>query len=202
MRAGDKLTIYRGEFERHQRLRYRRGDGPVNVPGPGAGATDANADRVSRGSKGVRKGALLSTGSSAAAATGVLARGRRPEYGEALEYYVGDLPKAAGAGNILIANSRARILHAMFLADAEMLPIGFASALKDVIANHFALTGFYDLVQRHNEAVSAANWTEPFPIDAAKGFFGVVDENTPRFFEREVGEGLRQVEEAAPPGCV
>ena len=123
----------------------------------------------------------------------------RPEYGEALEYYVGDLPKTAGAGNILLANSRARILHAMFLADADMLPIGFASGLKDVIANHFALTGFYDLVQRHNEAVNTANWTEPFPIDAAREFYGVVDENTPRFFEREVGEGLRQVEEAAPP---
>jgi hypothetical protein len=123
----------------------------------------------------------------------------RPEYGETLEYYLDDLPKTAGAGNILIANDQAQILHSMFLTDAETLPEGFASRLKSMIANQIALNAFYDLVQRHNEAVNAGNWTRPFPIDAAKDFFGVVDDNTPRFFEREVGQGLRRVEEAAPP---
>jgi hypothetical protein len=39
----------------------------------------------------------------------------RKEYGEALGYYLNDLPKVAGAGNILLANDQARILHAMFL---------------------------------------------------------------------------------------
>jgi putative methionine-R-sulfoxide reductase with GAF domain len=123
----------------------------------------------------------------------------RPEYGEALEYYLDDLPKTAGAGNILLANDQVRILHAMFLADAASLPEGFAGRLKSVIANQFALNAFYDLVQRHNEAVSAGNWAQPFPIDAAKGFFGAVEDNTPRWFEREVEQGLRQVEQAEPP---
>ncbi len=123
----------------------------------------------------------------------------RPEYGEALEYYLDDLPKTAGAGNILIANDQIRILHAMFLADAAMLPEGFASRLKSVIANQFALNAFYDLVQRHNEAVSAGNWAQPFPLDAARGFFGAVEDNTPRWFEPEVEQGLRQVEQAEPP---
>jgi len=123
----------------------------------------------------------------------------RPEYGEALEYYLDDLPKTAGAGNILLANDQVRILHAMFLADAAMLPEGFASRLKSVIANQFALNAFYDLVQRHNEAVNAGNWSRPFPLDAAKGFFGAVEDNTPRWFEREVEQGLRQVEQGEPP---
>ncbi len=70
----------------------------------------------------------------------------RPEYGEALEYYLEDLPKTAGAGNILLANDQIRILHAMLLADADTLPEGFASRLKSVIANQFALNAFYDLV--------------------------------------------------------
>src|SRR5208282_2598648 len=61
----------------------------------------------------------------------------RPEYGEALEYYLDDLPKTAGAGNILLANDQIRILHAMFLADAAILSEGFASRLKSVIANQF-----------------------------------------------------------------
>ncbi len=123
----------------------------------------------------------------------------RPEYGEALEYYLDDLPKTAGAGNILLAYDQVRILHAMFLADAAMLPEGFASRLKSVIANQFALNAFYDLVQRHNEAVSAGNWTRPFPLDAAKNFFGAVEDNTPRSFEPQVEQGLRQVEQAEPP---
>jgi hypothetical protein len=126
----------------------------------------------------------------------------RKEYGEALEYYLDDLPKTAGAGNILLANDEIRILHAMFIADAEMLPEGLASRLKSVIANQFALNAFYDLVQRHNEAVNAGNWTQPFPLDAAKSFFGAVEDNTPRWFEPEVEKGLRQVEQAEPPVAV
>jgi hypothetical protein len=120
------------------------------------------------------------------------------EYRETLEYYLNDLPKTAGEGNILLANDQIRVLHAMFLVD-DMLPDGFASRLKSVIANQFALNAFYDLVQRHNEAVNAGNWSHPFPLDAARGFFGTVEDNTPRWFEREVKKGLRQVEEAEPP---
>jgi hypothetical protein len=80
-----------------------------------------------------------------------------------------------------------------------VLPVGFASRLKSVIANQYALNPFYDLVRRHEEAVNAGNWTQPFPIDAAKRFFGVVEESTPQLFEPEVSKGLRQVERAAPP---
>lgn len=54
----------------------------------------------------------------------------RKEYGEALGYYLDDLPKTAGTGNILLANDQVRILHDMFLADASMLPEGLASRLK------------------------------------------------------------------------
>ena len=92
----------------------------------------------------------------------------RPEYGEALEYYLADLPKTAGTGNILLANDQVRILHAMFIADAAMLSEGLAGRLKSVIANQFALNAFYDLVQRHNEAVSAGNWSQPFPLEATQ----------------------------------
>jgi Ribonuclease E/G family/TIR domain len=125
----------------------------------------------------------------------------RREYGEALEYYLADLPTTAGAGNILLANDQVRILHDMFLADALMLSEGLASRLKSVIANQFALNAFYDLVQRHNEAVNAGNWSRPFPLDEAKSFFGAVEDNTPRWFEPQVEQGLRQVEQAAPPSA-
>jgi len=118
-----------------------------------------------------------------------------------LEYYLNDLPKTAGTGNILLANDQIRILHAMFLADAPMLPEGFAGRLKSVIANQFALNAFYDLVQRHNEAVNAGDWAQLFPLDAAKSFLGAVEDNTPRWFEPQVEKGLRRVEQAEPPAA-
>jgi hypothetical protein len=123
----------------------------------------------------------------------------RTAYAETLEYYLEDLPNIAGAGNILLANDQARALHAMFAYDADQLPPDFAGALGRVIANQFALNGFYDLVQRHERAVNAANWTQPFPTEAAKRFFGVVEQNTPHLFEPEVAEGVQRVERAAPP---
>jgi hypothetical protein len=121
----------------------------------------------------------------------------RGEYAEALQYYFDDLPKTAGAGNILLAHDHALDLREMFLADADQLPAPVASRLERVISNQFALDGFYDLVQRHNAAVAAANWTQPFPTDAAKRFFGVVADNTPAFFQPEVAEGVRRIEGVA-----
>ena len=123
----------------------------------------------------------------------------RREYAERLRYYLNDLPKIAGVGNILLADDEVRVLHAMFAQDAELLPAPFAAALSRVIANQFALNDFYDVVRRHEQAVKAGNWTQPFPFGPAKRFFGAVDENTPRLFEPEVGEGLRRVEQASPP---
>jgi len=123
----------------------------------------------------------------------------RPEYAETLAYYVEDLPKTAGTGNILLAYDQVIVLHAMFAQDADQLPAAFTGKLARVIANQFALNGFYDLVQRHEQAVNAANWAQPFPTEVAKRFFGVVEQNTPHFFEPEVAEGVQRVELSMPP---
>ncbi len=122
----------------------------------------------------------------------------RREYAERLRYYLDDLPKIAGVGNIMLADDEVRVLHAMFAQDAEALPAPFAAALSRVIANQFALNDFYDVLRRHEQAVNAGNWTQPFPFEAARRFFGAVDENTPRLFEPEVGNGLHRVEQSAP----
>ena len=122
----------------------------------------------------------------------------RREYAERLRHYLNDLPKIAGVGNIMLADDEVRVLYAMFVQDAEALPSPFAAALARVIANQFALNDFYDVVRRHEQSVNAGNWTHPFPFEAAKAFFHLVDENTPRIFEPEVGEGLHRVEQSAP----
>ena len=124
----------------------------------------------------------------------------RREYAERLRYYINDLPKIAGVGNIMLADDEVRVLYAMFVQDAEALPSPFAAALARVIANQFALNDFYDVVRRHEQAVNAGNWTQPFPFEPAKRFFGAVDEYTPRIFEPEVGEGLHRVERASASG--
>jgi hypothetical protein len=123
----------------------------------------------------------------------------RPEYAERLRYYLKDLPKVAGEGNLLLANDQVVNLREMFAQDLETLPTGFASPLRRVIENQFALNAFYDLVKKHQDAIAASKLTLPFPAEAARRFFGVVEDETPRFFEPPVGEGLRDVERAAPP---
>ena len=124
----------------------------------------------------------------------------RSEYSKRLEYYLDDLPGAAGAGNILLANDQIVVLRAMLAPKMNAVPFPLAADLNRLIANQPALLNdFYDLVRRHEEAVAKGQWTQPFPIEEAKRFFGVVEENTPQLFEPEVGSGLRQVERAAPP---
>jgi hypothetical protein len=123
----------------------------------------------------------------------------RPEYAERLDYYLYDLPTQPGTGNILLAYNQIKVLHAMFAQDFDVLPQPFAAALAQVISSQFPLNGFYELVHRHEQAVNTAKWTEPFPLKAAREFFAVVDRNTPKLFESEVGQGLHRVEQAAAP---
>jgi hypothetical protein len=94
----------------------------------------------------------------------------RPEYAERLRYYLKDLPKVAGEGNILLANDQVVNLREMFAQDLETLPTGFASPLRHVIENQFALNAFYDLVKKHQDAIAASKFTLPFPAEAARRF--------------------------------
>ncbi len=121
----------------------------------------------------------------------------RLEYSKRLKYYLEDLPKTAGEGNILLANDQVVVLRAMLARD-DAVPFPFAADLDRLIEKQAALNGFYDLVRRHEQAVAKGNWSQPFPFEAAKRFIDAVRENTPRLFEPEVGEGLDRVEEAAP----
>jgi hypothetical protein len=121
----------------------------------------------------------------------------RWEYAKKLGYYLDDLPKRAGVGNILLANDQIIVLRAM-LAEDDAVPVPFVADLGRLIAKQAALNGFYDLVRRHEQAVLKGDWSQPFPFEAAKRFVDTVRKNTPGLFEPEVGEGLHRVEEATP----
>jgi hypothetical protein len=122
----------------------------------------------------------------------------RSDYREGLERYISDLPPDPGAGNFLLADAEARMLHSLFAAEPHILAEPFAARLKIVLENHFALLGFYPEVARYLAAAREGQVTAPLPQEAIAGFGKVVIDNTPQAFTPEVSQGLREAEREAP----
>jgi hypothetical protein len=122
----------------------------------------------------------------------------RGDFLEALERYVGDLPTAPGVGNFVLADMEALNLRALFEAEANILPNGFATRLKTLLQFHIALRANYPEMERVYAAVGKGRLQEPLPMDAVAATVKVVADNTPRFFESEVVNGLDAVERAPP----
>ncbi|HEY8138445.1 MAG TPA: hypothetical protein VIF61_11415 [Methylocystis sp.] len=122
----------------------------------------------------------------------------RSDYREGLQRYVSDLPPEPGAGNFLLADAEARMLHSLFAAEPHIIAEPFAARLKIVLENHFALLGFYPEVARYLAAAREGQVTAPLPQEAIAGFGKVVLDNTPQAFTPEVSQGLREAEREAP----
>ena len=122
----------------------------------------------------------------------------RSDYREGLERYISDLPPEPGAGNFLLADAEARMLHSLFAAEPHILAEPFAARLKTVLENHFALLGFYPEVARYLAAAREGQVTAPLPQEAIAGFGKVIIDNTPQAFTPEVSQGLREAEREAP----
>ncbi len=122
----------------------------------------------------------------------------RPEYAERLANYLDDLPTTAEGGSILLAYGDILNLRSDFEADFEVLPTPFATELRRVIENQFALNSFYDIVERHNEAIASGTRSRPFPKEAIRPLREFISENTPRYFESNVSEAQRSLDRAAP----
>ena len=122
----------------------------------------------------------------------------RGDFLEALERYVGDLPTAPGVGNFVLADMEALNLRALFEAEANILPNGFATRLKTLLQFHIALRANYPEMERVYAAVGKGRLEQPLPMDAVAAATKVVADNTPRFFEPEVIDGFGAVERAPP----
>jgi hypothetical protein len=70
--------------------------------------------------------------------------------------------------------------------------------LEQVIAHQFALNPFYDVIQRHNEAIASAKRSRAFPKYAIKPLREFIFENTPRYFELNVSDAQQRLERAEP----
>jgi hypothetical protein len=122
----------------------------------------------------------------------------RREYRERLEDYLQNLPRTTGAGNILLAYDDILNLRSDFAAETDTLPIPFATDLRRVIENQFALNTFYDVVARHNEAIASATRSAPYPREALGPLNEFISANTPRLFEPNVSEAQRRLDRAGP----
>lgn len=122
----------------------------------------------------------------------------RPDYRESMERYVGDLPTMAGSGNLILADAEARILRDLFAAEADILSAPFAARLRTILQQHIALRAFYPEVERLYDAVRSGHLERPLPDDAVAAVGLTIKENTPRYFEPEVSEGLKRVEREPP----
>lgn len=126
----------------------------------------------------------------------------RLDYGESLDGYLEWLPTDAGTGNILLADSEARVLNKVFTADEAILATGFASRLSVFLENHNGLRAHYDELKRHYQAVRTGRIETPLERDAVEGIKRAVHDNTPTVFEESVApvvdETAKPVPEPAP----
>jgi TIR domain len=126
----------------------------------------------------------------------------RAAYGEALGAYLDWLPADAGTGNILLADSEARVLNKLFTADEGILATGFAARLSVFLESHIGLRAHYDEVERFYQTVRTGRLEAPLQRDAVKGIKQVVHDNTPAVFDESVppvvDETAKPVPEPAP----
>ncbi|MBK5952150.1 hypothetical protein CH339_14475 [Rhodobium orientis] len=127
-----------------------------------------------------------------------LATGRynaRSEYAEALTHYRQELPDGVGSGNIHLADAQARILRDMFAAEADILNLGLATALKAFLEHHIGFRTFYAEVPAFYENVRTGVLNDPLPLDAVDNIVDIVRENTPTMFADSVAPSIAEVKD-------
>lgn len=129
-----------------------------------------------------------------------LQRGRfnaRPDYLESLGKYVERLPQLPNEGNILLADAEARNIRNMFAADADILPVGFASKLKTLLEQHIGLRAYYPEIEHFYRDVKSGRLQTPLPLDALEGVVRTVEQHTPTVFDQSVTTAISASSEPA-----
>jgi hypothetical protein len=123
----------------------------------------------------------------------------RQDYADAIDQYLACLPSGPEQGNFLLADSEARIIRAMFAADQDFLPTGFAAQLQILIEQHFGLRAYYPETPAFYDSVRSGDLKEQLPLDAVKNFAKVVRDHSPEIFEPSVPKTFGQLTEPVPP---
>jgi hypothetical protein len=98
----------------------------------------------------------------------------RGEYEQALRKYGERLPRRPGQGNILLSEAAARTLRDMFAADADILPVGLAAALKTLLEQHIGLRVYYPQIEQFYRDVQTGHLQAPLPLDAVQDVVRIV----------------------------
>jgi hypothetical protein len=122
----------------------------------------------------------------------------RAAYSDSLERYRNDLPMLSGGGNFVLADSEARTLRHLFVADASVLPPPFSSRLRTLLEQHSALRPFYPEVERLFHAIREGRLDEPLPQDAVEAFARTVYQHTPDVFDPPISVRLQDVNHKPP----
>ena len=124
----------------------------------------------------------------------------RQEYRDYLQALRRWLPcEERETGNIILADSFARNLRALFAAEAGDISLGFATQLKVILENFQGLRVYYPEVGAHYEDIRTGSLTTPLPIDACEGFIGVIRDFTPSHFDPSVQAAAEASAVPAPP---
>ena len=127
----------------------------------------------------------------------------RADYAGALAEYLEWLPDASGTGNVLLVDTAARVLNKLFVAEQDILPLGFAARLTTFLENHIALRAFYPELERHYQTVSTGRLLTPLARDVVDGVQRAIKDHTPAVFEDSVGAVInasaKPIPEVRPP---
>jgi hypothetical protein len=122
----------------------------------------------------------------------------RVEYTHGLNGYLSRLPGRPGEGNILLADAEARTLRNLFAAEADFLPVAFASKLKTFLEQHIGLRVFYPEIANFYRDVQRGHIEAPLPLDAVTAFVEGVKDNTPAIFDPSVTGAIEESADSGP----
>jgi len=122
----------------------------------------------------------------------------RGEYAHGLDGYLSRLPDLPGKGNILLADAEARTLRNLFAAEADFLPVAFASKLKTFLEQHIGLRVFYPEIANFYRDVQRGHIEAPLPLDSVTAFVKGVKDNTPTIFHPSVTVAIEDSADSPP----
>ncbi len=117
----------------------------------------------------------------------------RSDYRACFESYHAALPTEPGKGNMLIADSEARVIRGLFEADQNILPAAFAERLTGFFLAHQSFCVYYEGVERFYEDVHRARLSLPLPEQSVAAFVDAI-ELSPDVFDSQVVRQLRDID--------
>jgi hypothetical protein len=117
----------------------------------------------------------------------------------ALERYAADIPLESRDGNILLADDSADELRELAEEFATILPNSFARRLRQMLAKHDELRGYYLETEALDEAIRDTPPLPPPPQAQLAEIVSAVEEKAADAFTHEAQQAIKQILRPPPP---